>query len=108
MIVRESISFERGKDPKEALGIGTKKYQYENMKTGDVFMIIRNLPAIHRYKGEYIKIHNIENRANNNIKMSYENYSSKKKYTGIGREWYIDYDFFAKTFEKVEDIGFEK
>jgi hypothetical protein len=28
MLVRESISFERGKDPKETLGIGEKRYFY--------------------------------------------------------------------------------
>ena len=107
-LVRESISFERGLDPKEVLGIGSKKYQYKNMKPGDIFMIIQNMPGINRYKGQYIKILNFINEMNNRLKMHYEIYSKEKKYIGLGKDWHIDFVFFAKTFEKVEDIGFEK
>jgi hypothetical protein len=111
MLVKESISFERGKDPKEILGIGGKKYQYENMKKGDVFRIIRNLSGVGKHKGEYIKITDVDYDPvdDNEVQIRYISYSKNKKIRNIyNPSWFFGLDFFKNTFEKVDDIGFEK
>jgi hypothetical protein len=55
MLVRESISFQRGKDPKEVLGIGTKTW--EKLKIGNVLYTKENANISHRgyinYRSDY-------------------------------------------------------
>jgi hypothetical protein len=105
-IVREDINFERGLKPLVSMDIGTK-YQYENLKEGDILKITRN-NKLKYYGGLYLKIGEIQNNKIGNepvkdvIFIVYKNKEDLLKDNSNDQFGELfDYNYYKRTFEKV-------
>jgi len=65
MLVRESISFERGKDPKEALGIGIEKFIKNFVENETRYTYEKNMSCLLWICGEYGKTELVEHILSN-------------------------------------------
>jgi len=99
--VRESISFERYKDPKRALGLLPYEFWWDNLAPGDKFEIIEDLPELKYKKGDYIEIFDvtpIEHDEKNIIRNTYRG----NEELNFHRSWEFGFEFFKETFKKIK------
>lgn len=55
--VYESVDFQRGKDPKDAIGIGLSPEQkFKNISRGDIYITVEDMPIINIPLGTYILV----------------------------------------------------
>jgi len=103
----ESLSFERGADPKKVLGIGDLKYMWNNLKEGTILKLKKTIRNSNNYKkGFLVKVIDISSRNENIIDIKYEVYINESnllnnlsKRKGI---WSITYDYFIEEFIVVK------
>lgn len=103
----KSISFERGRDPKESMRLG-KRAQYDSLKEGDILRLISDkgfddlgFPDI----GDLLLIHNVVDDydiGKDGKKISYYIIDDQGRSIGNSDQWGIYYEFFSEYFELVE------
>lgn len=104
MIVRESISFERYKDPKKALGLlPNPKEWWDEMAEGDIFEMIKDIPGLKRYTGYKIKVTDVETNYHNTKEkdITYIIYDNHFNIIDEDKEWVMGYNFFKEYFVKI-------
>ena len=103
--IDESISFERGGDPKEMLGIGDLKHIWDNLKPGNVLIIKKTILTLNYKKGYYIKLGSIHHYGDTAV-FIYDIYKNKIKLLknesfNEYKRWSITFDFFKEYFRVV-------
>ena len=66
-LIKEHINFQRGIDPKIAMGIGRS---FENLKIGDILQVLKDMPNVNKKTGDYILIRELK-RNKHFIKIRY-------------------------------------
>ena len=112
MIVRESISFERHRDPKRALGLLPYEFWWDNLAPGDKFEIIEDIPGLKYKKGDYIEIVDVTPIEHNEKKIIRNTYRGNEE-LNYNRSWEFGFEFFKENFKKIPDkvresISFER
>lgn len=103
MIVRESISFERGKDPKKAMGIGNA---FENLDYGSIIQLIKDdgMEIDQVKAGDLLKIIDtyIDDDGSRSIDYVLINDRGEELDGGYERSWFMSKDFFYEYFDVIK------
>lgn len=109
-IVRESISFKRGRDPKRAMDIGlSPRQRFEMIEPGDIYVTLEDMPGISIRKNSYVLVLHVNNDGYDHREVKYaisDNLKHlKSKYRDMGfSHWGWPYSFFIECLDKVDHI----
>ncbi len=102
MIVRESISFERGKDPKKSLFGGVPEDWWEDLAAGDKFKLLKDLPGLEYYKGYIVIVLSVKyDYHGQQMEIAQKTYNTDGEEVTKTRDWLMSFDFFKEYFMKI-------
>jgi hypothetical protein len=109
MLVRESISFQRGANPKKVLGIGDPKYIWNHLKQGNILKLTKDIRNFNYESGYYIIIERIISHSSREIEFVYTLYKNEDELmnksslkTPATSRWSITPDFFNDFFDLIK------
>lgn len=103
--LQESVRFERGQDPKRAMGIGISLFT--DISRGSILRVDKDIPNLEKYKGDLLFVYSVYGSDNSKtIMYTYENDP------GGTHKWSMSKDFFEKHLTIIdqtnESVNFER
>ena len=104
-LVKEHINFERGLDPKDAMGIGNR--DWENLGEGSVLKLLNSLHNLHYLAGMIIAVKSFihDYRPNGTIRFRYVIYKNANDFENdfslIQSNWEMGKEFFEENFTVI-------
>jgi hypothetical protein len=97
-LVKEYINFERGLNPKDAMGIGIPKFK--NIQKGDVFKLKKDIKSFGYDKGDIIYVKHILSY-NGNPDLEVTIFTPKYEIKYIVPQWEWPEDFFNEYIKYI-------
>jgi len=106
--LKESVNFERGKDPKTSMNIGlSPERRFIDLKVGDILELKVDLPQLGYSKGSLVEIIEIiEDDRPNKLRFNFKLYEDGLLLVR-SREWSMSLEFFDESFKKTKKTVME-